>query len=127
MIHGLATAALVALCIATPAAAETENQSNGAAPTSTGIAVDTATVIGTPRTGNSAPTGPQIEAPGWNPSDPGVPEADTRTLTPVTAPPPPVATRNTAPSQAGTGGRSEGGKFPWWVLLVIGGAIWAAQ
>lgn len=93
-----------------------------ATPTATSTAaVDTVTVVGTPRTPYTPVSGPQVEAPGWRTSDPGVPQADTTTYSSATSSAPLAASTRTPVTPGG--GRAERGKIPWWWILIGAAAI----
>lgn len=95
-----------------------------AAAQSDGTPVDTQTVVGTPRSSGPMGSSNSYQRPVTT-VDPGLPTG--------AAPAESLEPRASSPSSprepvSGTGGRKDGGKFPWWILLLVGGvAAFAAN
>lgn len=123
---------LLACVLAFPAAAQTTGTRPAIPATDSspaaGSSVDTVTVVGTPRSSTTPLAGPRIESPQWRASDPGAPDVDTTTYSALPASNQPAPIQPATRTTAGSGGRADGGRVPWWaLLLIVGGVALAAQ
>ncbi len=84
--------------------------------------VDTAVVVGTPRTTQPAPMPTSYGAPSRTAPDPGLPPQETPSATRTVAP---AAASTYQPAVTGGAGRDDGRKFPW-IWLLVGAAAGVA-